>query len=100
MPSFIYNKALELLEKWTVSLWMDHEETEDKFPFDSKWTIKLCKCYNRLLRHSQAVDNRASIPPIVLLLPLGQTSHQLQDGALGQGRVPIRWPANELEVLH
>lgn len=50
--------------------------------------------------YSQAVDHGASVSPVVLLLPLGQTSHQLQDGALGQGRVAVSGPANELEMLH
>lgn len=50
--------------------------------------------------HSQAVDHRPPVASVVLLLPLGQPPHQLEDGALGKGRVPVGGPANELEVLH
>lgn len=49
--------------------------------------------------HSQAVDHRASISSVILLLPLGQSSDQLQDGAFGQRRISVRWPTNELEML-
>lgn len=49
--------------------------------------------------HSQAVDHRASIASVILLLPLGQSSDQLQDGAFGQWCVSVRWPTNELEML-
>lgn len=40
------------------------------------------------------------VSSVVLLLPLGQPPDQLQDGALRERRVPVGWPANELEVLH
>lgn len=49
--------------------------------------------------HSQTVDHRSSISSIILLLPLGQSSDQLQNGAFGQRRVSVRWPTNILEML-
>ena len=49
--------------------------------------------------YSQAVDHSASLPPIVLLLPLLQPSDHFEQRALGGGRVPVGRPANVLEVL-
>lgn len=48
----------------------------------------------------QAVHHGPPVSTVVLLLPLGQPPDQLEDGALGEGRVPVGRPANELEVLH
>lgn len=50
--------------------------------------------------NSQAVYHSPPVSSVVLLLPLGQPPDQLQDGALGEGRVPVGRPADELEVLH
>lgn len=50
--------------------------------------------------NSQAVDHSPPVAPVILLLPLGQPPHQLEDGAFGERRVPVGRPANELEVLH
>lgn len=49
--------------------------------------------------YSQAVDHSASLPPIVLLLPLLQPSDHFEQRALGGGCVPVGRPANVLEVL-
>lgn len=53
-----------------------------------------------LVLNSQAVDHSPPISPIILLLPLSQPLHQLEDGALGWRRVSLGWPANEVKVLH
>lgn len=50
--------------------------------------------------NSQAVDHGASLAAVVLLLPLVHLSDQLEEGALGHGRVPVHGPAQELELLH
>lgn len=47
----------------------------------------------------QAVDDCTSISSVILLLPFGQSSDQLQDGAFGQRRVSVRRPTDELEML-
>ncbi len=49
--------------------------------------------------HSQTVDHSASVSSVILLLPLGQSSDQLQNRAFGQRRVSVRWPTNILEML-
>lgn len=51
------------------------------------------------VQYSQAVDHRASLPPIVLLLPLLQPPDHFEQRALGGGRVPVGGPADVLEVL-
>lgn len=48
----------------------------------------------------QAVNHSPPVSSVVLLLPLRQPPDQLEDGALGERRVPVGRPANELEVLH
>lgn len=53
-----------------------------------------------LLFNSQAVDHSPPISSIILLLPLSQPLHQLEDGALAWRRVSLGWPANEVKVLH
>lgn len=50
--------------------------------------------------YSQAVHDRASLPAVVLLLPLVHLADELQEGALGHRRVPVHRPAQELELLH
>lgn len=50
-------------------------------------------------QYSQAVDHGASLPPVVLLLPLLQPPDHFEQRALGGGRVPVGRPANVLEVL-
>ena len=49
--------------------------------------------------YSQAVHDRASLPAVVLLLPLVHLADELQEGALGHRRVPVHRPAQELELL-
>lgn len=49
--------------------------------------------------YSQAVDHSASLPPVVLLLPLLQPPDHLEQRALGGGCVPVGGPADVLEVL-
>lgn len=49
--------------------------------------------------YSQAVDHSASLPPVILLLPLLQPSDHFEQRALGGGCVPVGGPANVLEVL-
>lgn len=48
----------------------------------------------------QAVHNRAAFTTVVFLLPLVHLANELQEGALGHWRVPVHWPAQELELLH
>lgn len=48
----------------------------------------------------QTVDHCASLSPVVLLLPLVHLSDELEEGALGHGRVSVHGPAQELELLH
>lgn len=48
----------------------------------------------------QAVDDGASLPSVVLLLPLVHLVDKLQEGALGDGRIAVHGPAQELELLH
>lgn len=62
----------------------------------SRWP-QVCDSAPELL---QAVDDGASFPAIVLLLPFVHLMNQLEEGALGDGRVPIHGPAQELELLH
>lgn len=50
--------------------------------------------------HLQAVHDCAAFPTIVLLLPLVHLADELQEGALGHGRIPVHRPAQELELLH
>lgn len=50
-------------------------------------------------QYSQAVDYGASLPPVVLLLPLLQPPNHFEQRALGGGRVPVGGPADVLEVL-
>ena len=57
-------------------------------------------CQPRGSEHLQAVHNRAAFPTVVLLLPLVHLADELQEGALGHGRVPVHGPAQELELLH
>ena len=49
-------------------------------------------------RHSQAVHDGAPVP--ALCLPLVHLGQQVQEGLLGVRRVPVRRPAQELEVSH
>lgn len=48
----------------------------------------------------QAVDDGASLPSVVLLLPLVHLVDELQEGALGYGCIAVHGPAQELELLH
>ena len=48
----------------------------------------------------QAVHHGASLSSIVLLLPLVHLPDELEEGALGDGRVSVHGPAQELELLH
>lgn len=48
----------------------------------------------------QAVDDGASLAAVVLLLPFVHLVHELEEGALGDGRVAVHRPAQELELLH
>lgn len=48
--------------------------------------------------HSQAVHNSAPVP--TLGLPLVHLGQQVQEGLLGVRRVPVRRPAQELEMPH
>lgn len=42
----------------------------------------------------------AAFPAVVFLLPLVYLTDELQEGALGHGRVPVHRPAQELELLN
>lgn len=46
------------------------------------------------------MDHSAAVSPIVLLLPLLQPPDHLQQRALGWRGVPVRWPADVLQVLN
>lgn len=48
----------------------------------------------------QAVDHGASLPAVILLLPFVHLVNQFEEGALGDGCVPVHRPAQELELLH
>lgn len=48
----------------------------------------------------QAVHDCAAFAAIVFLLPLVHLAYELQEGALGHGRVPVHRPAQELELLN
>lgn len=61
-------------------------------------TVLICVCVDVL--SLQAVHHSPPVSSVVLLLPLRQPPDQLEDGALGQRRVPVGRPADELEVLH
>lgn len=52
----------------------------------------------RQAQHSQAVHDRAPVP--ALRLPSVHLGQQAQEGLLGVRRVPVRGPAQELEVPH
>jgi hypothetical protein len=54
----------------------------------------------RALGYSQAVHDCAAFAAIVFLLPLVHLAYELQEGALGHGRVPVHRPAQELELLN
>lgn len=60
--------------------------------------VHVCVC--TLVLNSQAVDHSPPVSTVILLLPLGQPPHQLEDGAFGERCVPVGRPANELKVLH
>lgn len=46
------------------------------------------------------MDDSASLSAVVLLLPLVHLPDELEEGALGHGRVSVHGPAQELELLH
>lgn len=45
------------------------------------------------------MHHRAPLPAVVLLLPFVHLVNQFEEGALGDGRVPVHRPAQELELL-
>lgn len=51
-------------------------------------------------QYLQTMYNCASFPPVVLLLPLLHLADELQEGALGNWRVSVHGPSQELELLH
>lgn len=53
-----------------------------------------------LFPYLQAMHNRASLSPVVLLLPLVHLTDELQEGALRNRSVPVHGPPQELELLH
>lgn len=55
-------------------------------------------CFQRVFL--QAVDHGAALPAVILLLPFVHLVDELEEGALGHGRVPVHGPAQELELLH
>ena len=48
----------------------------------------------------QAVDHGASLPSVILFLPFVHLVDEFEEGALGDGRVAVHRPAQELELLH
>lgn len=51
-------------------------------------------------RYLQTVYDGASLPSVIFLLPLVHLADELEEGALGDGGVPVHGPAQELELLH
>ena len=52
------------------------------------------------VQYLQTVHHSPALPSIVFLLPLVHLADELEEGALRHGRVPVRGPAQELELLH
>lgn len=68
---------------------------------ESVLCVILCVVLSAVLRVLlQAVDDGAPLAAVVLLLPFVHLVHELEEGALGDGRVAVHRPAQELELLH
>lgn len=95
----IFSKPVKALNKTPIKYFTDTDQAAI-WLFHTNRSVRVHVRAQTPALHSQAVDHGPPVSPVVLLLPLGQPPHQLEDGAFGQRRVPVGRPADELEVLH
>lgn len=98
--SHTHTVCLSIVLSWSiipVSGICSHPALTLFFLFHYRFVLSVCCVF---VSNLQAVNHSPPVSSVVLLLPLRQPPDQLEDGALGERRVPVGRPANELEVLH